>query len=146
MQIEIRIDSACREPKAVILTDRMTDEVRDAVKRLSEEHTELLAGFREGTAEILEPARVYRCYTENGAVLAETEHGAYALRLRLYELEERLGRYAFVRISNAELVNLKLVRGFDLSIAGTICVTLKNGTVTYVSRRYVGKIKQVLGI
>ena len=35
---------------------------------------------------------------------------------------------------------------FDLSFAGTICVSLSNGTVTYVSRRYVAKIKQLLGI
>ena len=35
---------------------------------------------------------------------------------------------------------------YDLSFAGTICVTLSNGTVTYVSRRFVAKIKQLLGI
>ena len=37
-------------------------------------------------------------------------------------------------------------QSFDLSFAGTICVALRDGTVTYVSRRYVSKIKQVLGI
>ena len=45
-----------------------------------------------------------------------------------------------------EIINLKKVRGFDLSLTGTILVTLTNGTVTYVSRRYVTKMKQVLGI
>ena len=62
------------------------------------------------------------------------------------ELEERLAKDRFVRISNSEIINLKQVKGFDLSFAGTICVTLSGGTVTYVSRRYVAKIKQVLGI
>ena len=38
------------------------------------------------------------------------------------------------------------IKGFDLSFSGTICVTLSNGTVTYVSRRFVAKIKQLLGI
>lgn len=51
-----------------------------------------------------------------------------------------------MRISNGEIINLKKVRGFDLSFVGTICVTLSNGTVTYVSRRYVSKIKQLFGI
>jgi len=38
------------------------------------------------------------------------------------------------------------VKQFDLSLAGTICVMLVDGTVTYVSRRYVSKIKNILGI
>ena len=67
------------------------------------------------------------------------------MRLRLYELEEMLGKH-FARISNSDIVNLKKVKEFNLSIVGTICVKLSNGTVTYVSRRFVSKIKQILGI
>ncbi|MEE3499403.1 MAG: LytTR family DNA-binding domain-containing protein, partial [Ruminococcus bromii] len=44
------------------------------------------------------------------------------------------------------IINLKKVRNFDLSLSGTICVTLSDGTATYVSRRYVSKIKKVLGL
>ncbi|MED9904978.1 MAG: hypothetical protein UFG06_12480 [Lachnospiraceae bacterium] len=35
---------------------------------------------------------------------------------------------------------------FDLSYAGTIAVKLTDGTTAFVSRRYVNKIKQMLGI
>ena len=49
-------------------------------------------------------------------------------------------------ISNGEIINIKKVKGFDLSFTGTICVSLSNGTVTYVSRRYVSKIRHLLGI
>ena len=72
--------------------------------------------------------------------------GEYTLRLRLYEAEERLKPLRFVRISNSEIINLKKVRSFDLSFTGTICVILADGSKTYVSRRYVSKIKEVLGI
>lgn len=72
--------------------------------------------------------------------------GEYVLRSRLYELEERLSKELFVRISNSEIVNLKKVEKFDLSLSGTICVVLQDRTVCYVSRRYVAKIKQALGI
>ena len=65
---------------------------------------------------------------------------------RLYEIEERLNPHQFVRISNSEIINLKRVDNFDLSFTGTICVKLSNGTTTYVSRRYVAKIKKILGI
>lgn len=146
MQIEIEIDEHCREPKIIIRTDKMTDEVGEIVKRLSAEPAKAIAGFRDGMAELLEPDSLLRIYASGGKVFARTESGTYQLRLRLYELEQRLDRQAFVRISNAEIVHLKKIKEFDLSLAGTICVRLADGTVTYVSRRYVARIKQILGI
>ena len=75
-----------------------------------------------------------------------TQQGEYVLRLRLYELEKRLPANQFVRISNSEIINLKKVDHFDLSFTGTICVQLINDAITYVSRRYVSKLKKILGI
>ena len=79
-------------------------------------------------------------------MFAATDKGEYTLRLRLYEMEERLNPKQFVRISNSEIINLKKVKNFDLNFAGTICVELVNGTKTYVSRRFVSRIKTILGI
>ncbi len=146
MQIEIQIDENCKEPKIVVITDKMNDEINEIVKRLSEARPNMIAGFRNDMAEVLDPSGIYRVFAENGKVLAETNHGVFVLRMRLYEVEERLDCKTFVRISNSEIVNLKEVKNFDLSFAGTICVALSNGTVTYVSRRYVSRIKQLLGI
>ena len=146
MQIEIKIDAACKEPKIIVMTDKMTDEVDALIKRLADGPAQVLAGFRDGAVRVLEPADLYRVFAAAGKVYAETAHGTYTLRLRLYEAEQRLDSRSFVRISNADIINLKKVRSFDLSFAGTICITLSNGTVTYVSRRSVAKIKQLLGI
>ena len=146
MKIEIKIDENCTEPKIVIVTDRVTDQINEMVKKLSAEPSEVLAGFRDEQVTVLEPSEMDRFYASGGKVYAETKNGTYLLRLRLYEAEQRLGSSSFVRISNSEIINLKKVKGFDLSFAGTICVSLSNGTVTYVSRRYVAKIKQLLGL
>ena len=108
MQVELKIDSACVEPKVIIATASVTEEV--------------------------------------GRVFAVTDKGEYVLRLRLYEAEGRLDSRRFVRISNSEIINLKKVSCFDLSFTGTICVKLSNHTMSYVSRRYVSKIKKMLGI
>lgn len=85
MKIEIKIDEGCKEPKIVILTDRVTEEINEIVKRLSGEQTRMLAGFKDGQATVLEPERIYRVYASNGKVYAEAEGGTYLLRLRLYE-------------------------------------------------------------
>ena len=146
MQIEIKIDKNYREPKIIIMTDKMTDEVNDIVKKLSVEQTQLIAGFKDDSVQIIDPSSIYRVYAQSGKVFAETSKGNYLLRLRLYEAEERLEKLSFVRISNSDIINLKKVKSFDLSFVGTICITLSNGTVTYVSRRTVSKIKKLLGI
>lgn len=146
MQIEIKLDENYREPKIIIMTDKMTDEVNDIVKKLSEEQPQLIAGFKDDSVQVIEPSSIYRVYAQSGKVFAETNKGNYLLRLRLYEAEERLEKFSFVRISNSDIINLKKVKSFDLSFAGTICITLSNDTVTYVSRRTVSKIKKLLGI
>lgn len=146
MQVEIKIDKSCPEPKVIVVADRMTDEISEILKKLSDAPSKVLAGFKNDLVEILEPDNIYRVFALNGKVLAETNHGQYTLRLRLYEAEQRLDSRIFVRISNSEIINLRKVKGFDLSFTGTICVMLSNGTVAYVSRRYVSKIKQILGI
>lgn len=145
MKIEVSINEAYTEPKIVICTDKMTEEINAIIQKLSSHPPSIITGFRDEKAEILEPSQIIRIYSENGKVYAQTAEGTYRLRLCLYEIEERLDK-TFVRISNSEIISLKKVKGFDLSFSGTICVTLTGDIVTYVSRRYVRKIKQVLGI
>lgn len=146
MKIEVKIESAYQEPKVIILTDRMTDEVNEIVRKLSDAVPQMIAGFQDEILKVLDQEEIFRIYTRNGKVFASTNNGEYSLRTRLYELEERLDRNNFVRISNSEIINLRKVKAFDLSLAGTILVSLLDGTITYVSRRYVSKIKQVLGV
>lgn len=146
MQVEIRIDHTCKEPKVIVCTDRITDEINTLAARLSAGSPQVLSGFRGDTLEVLEQSDISRIYASAGKVFAVTAKGEYTLRLRLYELEERLDQNRFARISNSEIINLRKVKNFDLSFSGTICVSMLDGTVTYVSRRYVGRIRQVLGI
>ena len=146
MKVDIKIDGQYREPLAVIHTAEITEEVNAAVKKLSDTTPDIIMGFLDGSAQILEPSQIYRIYSENQKVLAVTDQGVYQLRLRLYQLEEKLAGLKFARISNAEIINLQKTEKFDLSLVGTIQVKLKNGQSTYVSRRYVTKIKEILGL
>lgn len=146
MKLEIKLDPARTEPLVTVQAEEITPEVDEIVRRLTQETPRLLTGSRDGRLEILEPERIYRFYASGGKVFAVTERGEYTLRQRLYELEASLDSRQFVRISNAEIIQLKKVEHFDLSITGTILVRLSDGSTTYVSRRYVGRIKQILGV
>lgn len=146
MQVEIKIDSSHTVPKVIILTASITDDVNNIVKKLSEDATQIISGYKDEKIEILEQADLIRIYANSGKIFAVTTKGEYILRFRLYELENRLPSDQFIRISNSEIINLKKVNHFDLSFTGTICVKLSNGITTYVSRRYVPKLKKILGI
>ncbi len=146
MKIEVKIDANCTETKVIVVVPKMTDEVAAFMQRLSGETPQGLIGYEDDVALLLEPTDIVRIYAAVGKVFAVTDKKEYVLRLRLYEAEERLSGKGFVRISNSEIINIKKTKKFDLSTAGTICVSLSNGDVCFVSRRYVTKIKNTLGI
>lgn len=146
MKIEIKLDENCLETKVIIIAEKMTDEITAIMQRLSDETPQGIVGFDGDDVLLLEPSDIVRIYAAVGKVFAVTDKKEYVLRLRLYEAEERLNGKGFVRISNSEIINIKKARKFDLSTVGTICVSLSNGDVGFVSRRYVTKIKKTLGL
>ena len=147
MKVEIRLQEGCPEPHIILVADHMTRELESLVKQLQQNQNLAVAGFQGSQAVLLEPERILRLYASQGKVFAgTTDDNEYVVKARLYELEARLASEGFVRISNSELVNLRQIKGFDLSLSGTIRVTLSDGQTTYVSRRYMGKIKERLGI
>lgn len=114
MQVEIKIDSSCTEPKIIIHTASITEEVNTLMQRLSENAPPILTGSKDGKMEVLEPDDLFRIYAANGKVFAVTDKGEYLLRLRLYEAAERLNPSLFVRISNSEIIHIKKVKKLRL--------------------------------
>lgn len=115
--------------------------------RLAQLDDGALPSFQEDRAFLLETSDLTCLYAQDKGVFARREDGeVFSLRFRLYELEERLDKRTFVRISHSEIVNLRKVAALDLKLSGTIRMSLTDGTECYVSRRYVKKIKEALGL
>ena len=142
MKVEIQIDPSLDEPVAVLRSPSPTEEVEALAARLRGEAVpQPFTVYREREAARVSRSMVLRFYAEDKGVLCQTGTGTFTVRQRLYELEEALAGTRFVRVSNSEIVNLDRVTGLDLTLAGTIKMTLEDGTVCWVSRRYVKKIK-----
>lgn len=107
MQVEIKIDGSCIDPKVIILTASMTEDVSNIIKKLSENSSQIISGYKDEKIEILEQTDLIRIYANSGKVYAVTDKGEYILQLRLYEIENRLPSNQFIRISNSEIINLK---------------------------------------
>ncbi len=147
MKVEIQIDPGLEEPVVILRVPSPTEEVEALAQRLrGEAIPQPFTVYQEREAVRVSRSMVLRFYAEDKGVLCQTGKGVFTVRARLYELEEALAGTRFVRVSNSEIVNLDRVTGLDLTLAGTIKMTLEGGTVCWVSRRYVKKIKQALGL
>lgn len=146
MDVEFKLDPAQTEPKITITAADLSDEIRDLLMRLEHGRPAAITATRGDRAVLLAPEHVLRFFADGKAVSVQTAEGIFSVRHRLYELEELLDRHKFARISHSEIVNLSHVTALDLSLSGTIRMTLTGGVTCFVSRRCLKKIKQALDL
>lgn len=142
MKFRLIIDGDAEEE----ITARVKSEshLTDEIRRLCEEQGGEIIGYRDNTAVVLSPTDVC-CFTvDGGKVVAVTENGNYAVKTRLYLLDERFG--SFVYINQSCLANVKKIKRFDVSVGGSLRVTFVGGHTDYVSRRCLKKVKERFGI
>lgn len=146
MKISLHIHEKYKEPEIIICGPENTPKLKELFQLVADSVNERITVYEENDAVNVPCASILRFYTRGQRVVAQTQACEYAVRYRLYELEEMLEKQNFVRISNSEIVNVHKIRRLDTSMAGTIHMYLDGDVETYVSRRYVSKIKQVLGM
>ena len=105
-----------------------------------------LTGERDGETCILDGAEVLYIDTVDRGTFLYTAAGVYETRLRLYELEEQLAGWDFVRVSKSVIVNFGQVRSLRPDFGGRMRLTMSNGEVVMANRQYVPAIKQKLGL
>ena len=146
MDVEIVVDSKYSEPKVVIYTDSVSNDISNLVNQIKAAKLSTLHGFLDDKLYILNLKDIYLFYSENGKVYAKTNDNNYNVKYKLYELENMLSNKNFIRISNSEIINLKNVKNLDFALLGTIKINFANNTYTYASRRFIKKIKDYLNL
>jgi len=147
VEIKIQIDPQCHDPVILIRTDQKTQRVEDivhAIETCTDSSYPMIAGYHDNEMELLSQRDILRVYVEARKVRICTNEGIYDSRKTLSWLETVLNTDRFVRISRFEIVNIRRVARFDFSIAGTVHIVFDDGNVTWVARRYVHAIQQVL--
>lgn len=149
MNIEVILDENYKEVSVKIFSASYSKEVeiiKEAIENLQKNPSEKIVAFKKDEIKILDYKEISRFYSENNKLYLDSKRETYFTKLRIYELEERLPRNKFIKISRSEIVNLDYVEKLDLSFTGTIALKMKDGKVTYVSRRDIKKFKEILGI
>ena len=146
--IRVEVDPECKDVAVVIKTDNpqnaFVEKIIYAVEHCIENEYPQITVYSGNSVVLLNQWDIVRIYTENRKLTVCTSTGNYESRLSLSELETMLQEDIFVRISRFEIINLKKVQTFDMTVAGTIKVVLEDGSETWVARRNVRTIQQKL--
>lgn len=144
MKIKFDIQKMYTEPEIHLCHEKKSPELMQIHEMLEVFLGTEIRVHKGQEARTLVPSQIVRIYSESKKVYIRTREDLYEVRERLYTLEERLKDWGFVRISNSEIVSMGQIEKLDMSHAGTIRMYMKNGDETYVSRRFVKKIKEEL--
>ena len=146
MKVEVIIDESLDENKVTIYAKKYSKDIENIRDMLTDRLLDKIVAFYDKEIFILSFDEIIRIYAQDKDVFAKTNNRSYKIRLTLTELEKRLDKKKFIRISRSEIVNLDYVKRLDLSFTGTIAVELANGDVSYVSRRKLKEFKKALGL
>ncbi len=93
---------------------------------------------------VIPPEDVVLASVKGKLVSVVTEKGSFQTRQPLQNLESELDPQLFVRVSRYELVNLRKVKRYDFTVAGTLRIELAGGIETWASRRCIPQIRERL--
>ena len=146
MNVEVKIDEKYQTPKIEIYTNKLTNELSNMIDTLYTISNQKLKVYKDYKVYFLAQKDIESIYSEDGKIYVRCNEELYITKERLYELETILDKAIFTRISNSEIANFDKVKNIDFIIVGTMILNFKSGRKTYVSRRYIPKIKEFLNL
>lgn len=148
MKVELKIDEKLNETKITISAPSLNEDVKKVNDLLNNSFilNNKMNVFLEREMFLINLSDIETIYSSNNKVYVKANNNLYTTKYKLYELEEMLCNSTFVRISNSEIVNFDKVEKLNLKLTGTILLFFKSGSETYVSRRYIKKIKEYLNL
>lgn len=145
MNVKVEINSLYDKLQVILRTNKITEEVEE-IKTILETYKRSLNGYRNDKITILQLNDIYSVYAYNQKIFAKTENGEYLLKMRLYEAEEILIKYHFLKISRSEIININKIKEIEYLYRGLVKIIFISGESTFVSRRFVGQLKNKLGV
>ncbi|MFJ8088800.1 LytTR family DNA-binding domain-containing protein [Lysinibacillus sp. NPDC095746] len=145
MKIKINIEKQYDEIEVHIYANEYNAEIEQLMKQLKKNEVNVIDGYRDNEIHMLKTNDIYCIYAEGIKVFFQTEEEEFDSKRRIYELEQLLGD-KFVRVNKSTLVNISKITSIQLGPLGSTQLFLENEISVVVSRNYLKKLKQALGI
>ncbi|WP_105106728.1 LytTR family DNA-binding domain-containing protein [Streptococcus suis] len=147
MKVKLAISPEILEDLVTIEAQAMSEQVSHLmtyIQNLDKQRSSLTVKKGE-QVYLVEHDEIVRLYLEDRLLQVETVENVYTSNLRLYQVKEDLPAN-FLQISQSEFIHIKQLDHLKLTANGLVKLVMKNGSVTYSSRRYLKVIKERLGL
>lgn len=145
MEIFIHEDGALSDSRIEIYCPRVDAEILELAASLRV-YDRKITGTKDGGTFIVDVSEILYLESVDKKTFFYTEEAVFETPLKLYELEERLGKSDFFRASKSAIINFNQIRSLRPDFGGRMIVQMRNGEKLYVSRQYVPVLKKKLGL
>ena len=145
MKIEISVDEKAEDLHISVTCKQLTPDIEKLVATLRMMNQQLTARKNEETC-LLDIAQIIYIESVDRKCFIYTSDEVYESDFRLYELEQQLEKYGFLRVSKSFLVHLQKVQSLKAEINRKIRITMSNGEQIIASRQYAEALKNRLGV
>lgn len=147
MKVKLAISPDIVEDLVTIEAQAMSEQVSHLmiyIQNLDKRTTSLTVKKGE-QIYLVDYASIVRLYLEDKILQVQTQEDSFTSNLRLYQFKDMLPVH-FLQISQSEIINIRQLDHLKLTPNGMVKLFMKNGSITYSSRRYLKTIKERLGL
>lgn len=133
------------EEEIIVKCSYLDDELVQLLRQFGQGSSKLNV-FRDGKIYLITPEEIYYFESVEEKVFAYCSAEVYEIKSKLYLLEQRLPERDFLRISKSTILNLNKIGRLSPAFGGRFEALLQNGEKVMISRQYVGRLKEALGL
>jgi DNA-binding LytR/AlgR family response regulator len=141
-------DKSLSEPSKIniIFSEKDIDNVIQIIDAIFKREDIMIQVFnRQGQKQVSSNIIEY-FIVENDEINAFVGTEKYAIKMKLYEIEEMLSEKAFIRVSKYAMVNVNQIDYIKPALNSKLLLLMKNGDELEVNRRYYKSFKKTLNI
>lgn len=141
MKLLIEQNDGYREPEIHIKCGLIDDDLQHIIDEIQTLMFSLPVSKDGAVSKLsLEEIFYFESVDERTFVYSRTE--VYACDYKLYEVEDKIGKCGFARISKSVVVNIRKIKLIKPQLNGRFEAILDNGERLIVNRHYVSALKQ----
>lgn len=145
LQINVEIKEGLAEPVVTIQCGKKDHFIEQLIAALRIMDRQLTVSFH-GAATTLALSEILYIESVDRKCFVYTKNNVFETTKRLYELEQQLVSFLFLRINKSCIVNLKNIDAIRAYLDRRLLITMSNGEQLIVSRQYAPELKHLLGV